>query len=209
MVPVLESWLRARPFELGSARAQTRAKRQPYPNLEVGRHDISRESLPVNVFDLVHTRALLVHLTDPVGALRKMTGAVKPGGVLFAEEGDMASWLPDPRMPGAALYAKGTAALIQFFGSGGADFHYGRRLYSDLCAGVLHEVDATGRVLMIRAGSALAGVWQLTMAQVRGRIVDSGLLTEEEVDEWIAVHDDEAFVVVHGIEMKAWGSKPG
>jgi len=61
---------------------------------------------------------------------------------------------------------------------------------------------------MIRAGSALAGVWQLTMAQVRDRIVGSGLLTEEEVDEWIAVHDDEAFVVMHGIEMKAWGASP-
>lgn len=63
-----------------------------------------------------------------------MAGALKPGGWLFAEEGDMASWLPDPRTPGAALYAKGTAALIQLFGSAGGDFYYGRRLYRDVRA---------------------------------------------------------------------------
>jgi SAM-dependent methyltransferase len=179
-----------------------------YTNLEVRRHDISLDSLPLSGFDLVHTRAVLVHLADPAGALRTMAEALKPGGWLFAEEGDMASWLPDPRMPAAALYAKGTAALIQVFGSAGGDFYYGRRLYGDVRATGLVEVDAVGRVQMLRSGSPWARIWQLTMQQVRGRIVGAGLLTDEEVDQWVALHDNEGFVAMHGIEMKVWGRKP-
>jgi SAM-dependent methyltransferase len=179
-----------------------------YPNLEVRRHDIARESLPRTGFDLVHTRAVLVHLADRVRALRSMADALKPGGWLFVEDGDMASWQPDPRMPGAGLYAKGTAALIQVFGSAGGDFYYGRRLYGDVRATGLVEVDAVGRVQMLRSGSPWSRVWQLTMEEVRSRVVSAGLLTDEEVDEWIALHDNEGFVAMHGIEMKVWGRKP-
>jgi hypothetical protein len=116
-----------------------------------------------------------------------MVGALKPGGWLIVEEGDMASWLPDPRTPGAALYAKGTAAVIQLVSLAGADFYYGRRLYGDVRAAGLVEVDAAGQVQMIRAGTASARVWQLTMAQLRDRIVGRGLLTEEELDQWVAL----------------------
>jgi SAM-dependent methyltransferase len=183
--------------------------RLEYPNLEVCHHDISREALPVTTFDLVHTRAVLIHFAEPDRALRSMVGALKPGGWLFVEERDMASWLPDPRMPGAALYAKGTAAVIQVVSAAGADFYYGRRLYSDVCAAGLVEVDAVGRVQMIRARTAWARVWQLTMAQLRDRIVDAGLLTNQEIDQWLALHDVEGFAAMHGIEMKVWGRKPG
>jgi hypothetical protein len=34
------------------------------------------------------------------------------------------------------------------------------------------------------------------------------LLTDEEVDQWVDLHDNEGFVAMHGIEMKVWGRKP-
>jgi hypothetical protein len=43
--------------------------RLEYSNLEVRRHDVSRETLPVTAFDLVHTRTVLTHLAERDRAL--------------------------------------------------------------------------------------------------------------------------------------------
>jgi SAM-dependent methyltransferase len=39
-------------------------------------------------FDLTHCRAVLMHLPDPADALARIVAALRPGGVLLAEEGD-------------------------------------------------------------------------------------------------------------------------
>jgi SAM-dependent methyltransferase len=52
-------------------------------NLEVWRHDILREPLPMEAFDLVHARAVLVFLPQPVETISKMVAALKPGGWLL------------------------------------------------------------------------------------------------------------------------------
>jgi hypothetical protein len=77
-----------------------------------------------------------------------------------------------------------------------------------MCAAGLIDVDAVGRVQMVRAGTTWAQIWQLTIAQLRGRIVDTGLLTDEEMDELLTLHKDPGFVVMNAIEMKVWGKKP-
>ena len=41
------------------------------------------EGLPAESFDLVHARAVLTHIPDPLGALRNMAAAVRPGGWLL------------------------------------------------------------------------------------------------------------------------------
>src|SRR5579859_2166101 len=60
------------------------------PNIEFRRHDILVDDLEQGYFDLVHTRAVLMHLSDPLQAVNKMAAAVRPGGWLFLEEFD---WL--------------------------------------------------------------------------------------------------------------------
>ncbi len=62
----------------------------------------------------------------------------------------------------AGVDAGGRAVVIQLVSLAGADFYYGRRLYGDVRAVGLVEVDAAGRVQMIRAGTAWARVWRLT-----------------------------------------------
>ena len=52
-------------------------------------------------FDVVHAHQLLLHLADPVGALREMLAALRPGGVLGARDTDYAGmiwWPADPRL---------------------------------------------------------------------------------------------------------------
>jgi SAM-dependent methyltransferase len=47
--------------------------------------------LPPNSFDVAYCRFLLLHLPDPSACLREMRAILKPGGILFVEDGDLRS----------------------------------------------------------------------------------------------------------------------
>ena len=67
------------------------------PNLEVRRHDIASDPLPDRAFNLVHLRLVLMHLPQRDQVLKRLAGALRPGGWLLAEEFDSLSMPPDPR----------------------------------------------------------------------------------------------------------------
>jgi SAM-dependent methyltransferase len=182
--------------------------RLEYPNLEVRRHDITTEALPEATFDLVHGRMVLMHLGERDRALECMVRALKPGGWLLLEEGDVASWLPDPRSKGAALFCKATTAFNQVQTAAGVDLNYGRRLYGSVAAAGLGSVEGEGCVTAIHAGSTSGRMWQLTFTQCRERIVGAGLLTDEDMDEFLALFDDASFAAMDYIVMAVWGRKP-
>src|SRR5262249_46808189 len=50
-----------------------------HDNLDVRRHDIVAKPPPEGAFDLVHARALLVHLTQREAVLDRMVAALRPG----------------------------------------------------------------------------------------------------------------------------------
>jgi len=58
------------------------------PNLSVSRCDVVRDPLPDGGFDLVHVRALLMHLHEREEVLDRLVDAVRPGGWLLIEEPD-------------------------------------------------------------------------------------------------------------------------
>ena len=73
--------------------------------IEVRRHDILAGPLEPGRYDLVHCRALLCHLADPLRALRNMAGAVRPGGWLLVEDADYVSLVAaDPAHPRSARF---------------------------------------------------------------------------------------------------------
>ncbi len=61
-------------------------------------HDLPAD---LGAFDVVHAHQVLQHLTDPVGALRAMAAACRPGGTVAVRDADYAAfaWAPaDPRL---------------------------------------------------------------------------------------------------------------
>ena len=65
------------------------------PNIEVLRHDLRTDTFPHGSFDLVHARAVLMHIPDDPEILRRMVLWLRPGGWLLLEEPDFGMWLAD------------------------------------------------------------------------------------------------------------------
>lgn len=58
--------------------------------------DVTRLSLPDASFDVVFCRFLLIHLADPMSAVREMLRVVRPGGYVVAYEPDFVGEFSDP-----------------------------------------------------------------------------------------------------------------
>src|SRR3954453_1983576 len=97
------------------------------PNLEIRRHDILRDSLPSDAFDLVHARLLVEHLGR--SALERMVRCVRPGGWLLLEDLD---WNAAAGFPDDEPMRRALDGLAAFMSRSGYDPRCGRRLIAEL-----------------------------------------------------------------------------
>lgn len=178
------------------------------PNLTVLRHDIRGDPLPAEAFDLVHVRALLCWLPAPRAVLARLAQALRPGGWLLVEEPDLVT-LYHASQP-AALRTVVTAALRAVELLSGADFAYGRQLFDDVRAQGLVATEAEGRMQMIRGDRPLSAATfvRLSIERVRGRLLATGAITAEEVEETMRLLRDPAFATVFMMTISAWGQRP-
>jgi ubiquinone/menaquinone biosynthesis C-methylase UbiE len=179
------------------------------PNLEIWRHDIVSEPLPERTFDLVHARSVLVFFPRPAEVIAKMVAALKPGGWLLVEEPDYVSAIPDPTMSpsAAALSKKGWAALLAELQSRGYDTGYGRRLYHELSTNGLGNLRAEGFVAMQLGGKPSARFWKITVEQLQDRILDAGLLTSAELEDYRNLLESSEYRWLAPLFMSAWGQR--
>lgn len=100
------------------------------PAIEVRRHDILVDPVEDAAYDLVHCRALLLHLPDPAAALHRMARAVRPGGLLLVEDADYVTMVaadPDHRL--GPRFDQGIAECCATLRDAGrVDLRFGRRL---------------------------------------------------------------------------------
>jgi SAM-dependent methyltransferase len=181
------------------------------PNLEVRAHDVLRDELPEEEFDLVHLRLVLAWLGDPALALRRLLAALKPEGLLVAEEMDFASLAVDPRVDGesAELFTRVVDAHNAVLAArSGFDTAYGRRLAGDLEAAGLVDVGCEGRASMWHGGQPGGRTWALTFAQLRDPLAASGVVSEGEVDAAIELCEDPSFRFLSQLVVAAWGRRP-
>src|SRR5262245_57324216 len=125
-------------------------------NLDVWTHDIASGPLDPDAFDLIHARAMLEHVPQRVEALRRMVGALRPGGWVVLEDVDFdATMAPvmvslGDRGEFADLYRQGLAAVATLFRATGADPGYGPKLPQALRDAGLVDVGAQLYVPVLR-----------------------------------------------------------
>ena len=179
-------------------------------NLEVWRHDIIHEPLPKQKFDLVHARAVLAFLPQPKETITKIAAALKPGGWLLVESADFVSAIPDPSMAPAAVAVskKGWDAVIWHLQSRGYDTEFGRHLYHDIAVNGFGDLQAAGFVPMQIGGTEFTRFWQITLEQVQGHVLEAGLLTLTELEDYRSLLTRPEYRWLAPTMMSVWGRRP-
>ena len=179
-----------------------------HPNLEVRQHDIVEDPLPEALFDLVHTRLVLMHVPERERALDRMVKALKPGGWLVDEEFDSLSVPPDPALGSGEMLLKTQIALSRLLADHRVDRRLGRLLVGRLRAHGLAGIGAEARMTMWQYGSSGALFMRAAYAQVRQAMIEAGYLTRQQFDEDMAALDTPGFMMPSPIMWTAWGRRP-
>ncbi|NUH39950.1 methyltransferase domain-containing protein [Streptomyces samsunensis] len=177
--------------------------------IEVRRHDVARDEPPGGGFDLVHARLVLVHLPDRAEALRRMAGAVRPGGWLVVEDADPALQplaCPDERGPAEELANRIRRGFRALLAERGVDLAFGRTLPALLRGAGLHDVRAEGCFPL--TSPACRELEAATVRQLRGRLVAGGAATEEEIERHLDHLRGEGVDVTTAPLITCWGRRP-
>jgi SAM-dependent methyltransferase len=178
------------------------------PVIEVRQEDLMTADLSED-FDLVHCRLLLVHLAEKEAALRRMYGAVRPGGWLLAEESDsLYSIVDDP--PTWPRPKPGTStpgpALTRLWHETGFDPWWGRNLLTQVCE--LGARNIAGEVRSPLLDGEYSELQRLMLERFRDQMIERGYATEVECAAWEANTRHPDWKAFLWFLASVWGQKP-
>ncbi|WP_338695430.1 methyltransferase domain-containing protein [Streptomyces sp. Q6] len=185
---------------------QTSTPRTP---VEVRRHDVGVDEPPVEGFDLVHARLVLVHVPDRERALASMIRALRPGGRLLIEDADPALQpllCPDESGPEQQLANRLRHGFRSLLADRGADLSYGRKLPRLLREAGMQRVEADAYFPL--TSPACTALEAATVEQIRGSLVEAGLATNEEIDRHLANVAEGTMDLATAPLISTWGRKP-
>jgi ubiquinone/menaquinone biosynthesis C-methylase UbiE len=180
--------------------------------LEIQRHDIGSDPLPVQPFALIHARLVLVHVPAREQALERMVTALGPGGWLIVEELDetlLDLTYPTTNAAAAALFQKMRMAQRQLIAarSGELALTWGRSLYQRLRAHGLVDVGMEGYLALREGRSPGAHLMRANFEQIREEAISAGFFTNEELAQILTLLDDPDFAVSAPPMFTAWGRR--
>jgi trans-aconitate methyltransferase len=170
-------------------------------NVEVIRHDIRTGTFPPGSFDLIHTRAVLMHLSPGVDLLRRIVTWLAPGGWLVLEEPDFGMWTGDAD-PVWATSPQSTQAAFP-----GMALSQGRSLLRQIHQLGLTDVSADAEIDIIQAGTDLAEFYQLSQAALALPEVQAGALSPEQATALIDRPGDDDFLACGFVHIGVWGRR--
>jgi SAM-dependent methyltransferase len=178
-----------------------------HDNLDVLRHDITRDPMPEERFDLVHARMVLIHLPERDDVLQRLTGVLKPGGWLVCEEFDGISAAPDAQVSPGEVALKTHEAMQRLGGERRVDRRYGRLLLGRFRALGLTTLGADGQMSMVRPGSPMAKLLRASYELRRDSMIERGYITPQEFEADVAKMEADDFMMPSPIMWTAWGRR--
>lgn len=173
--------------------------------VEVRRHDLLRDPLPQEAFDLVYARLLLMHLPSRVLALRRLLAAVRPGGWVAAADPDFTTV---ELTPSDRVWQRTWSVFLDALVAGGWDPGYGSRLCGDLRAVGLAGVHGEYVASCGPGGSLILRLLSLTVERLRGRMLALGA-GDGEIDAARRMLEDPGNTVSSQMTCVAHGRRAG
>ncbi len=171
-------------------------------NVEVLRHDIRTDAFPPGSFDLIHTRAVLMHISPSLDLLQRMVTWLAPGGWLLLEEPDFGMWIGDAD----PVWATGPQTTQVAFPN--MALSQGRSLLRQIHQLGLTHVGADAEIDIIQAGTELAEFYKLSQAALAGPKVQAGALSPAQATALIDRPGDDDFLACGFVHIGVWGRRP-
>jgi 2-polyprenyl-3-methyl-5-hydroxy-6-metoxy-1,4-benzoquinol methylase len=171
-------------------------------NVEILQHDLRSETFPERSFDLVHARAVLMHIRTDRELLWRIVSWLKPGGWLLLEEPDFGMWQADAD-PVWAMHPK---AVQKAFPN--MSLSRGRFLLREIPQLGLVDVGADAEADIIVPGTPLAEMHTLSLKAVGPRQVASGALTREQATAIAQRPTQDDFLGCGFVHIGVWGRRP-
>jgi SAM-dependent methyltransferase len=176
-----------------------------HANFEAQLHDITSDILPEGAFDFVHTRWLLHHLPEPELVIRRMIDALRPGGWLLLEEVDFFPVLTSSSPVYSHFMTALTGTIVR---ASGRDCFWARALPGLVAGTGLSQVGSEGDFAVLQGGSPIAEFFFLTAEQMRDRMLASGAISAERLDEALTLLKAPDFWAFAGAGVAVWGQRP-
>jgi 2-polyprenyl-3-methyl-5-hydroxy-6-metoxy-1,4-benzoquinol methylase len=179
-------------------------------NVEVIKADFLSDARIGDAFDLVFTRFVLLHLSDPARAVRRMAELVKPNGWVFAIDCDLCNVsAADPGHRNASLFDQ-VRQKEQVYDRDhyGINCRMGRSLSKLFEDAGLVDVDNSAWTTVARGGSLQAEFWYRTWELAGPRMMAAGVLSREEHETDLSTLTDPTFRFLDALYFRASGRKP-
>ncbi len=176
------------------------------PPVEVRTLNLLVDDIVPESFDLVHGRAILMHLPEPQSVLAKMAAAVKPGGWLLIEEGDFDGFgAIEPRNPETTAWTQRVQEVFQKHTDAGIiDAFFGRRVRGLVENLGFVSVTSEGVTQIVRGGEPGARFQELSSAVTHA----AGATSNEEHALNSRFMNDPSFLFKGPAMYGAWGQRP-
>jgi SAM-dependent methyltransferase len=174
-------------------------------NVDIARHDVAVDPLPEAEFDLIHARLVLVHVPERLVAIRRLVQALRPGGWLLIEDGETVESCPDPQTEDEHLANRVREGLAEMFGGHGVDLAFARKLPRLLREAGL--VDIAGDAY-IPLSDGVRLLERANLLQLQDMFLEHQIVTKEELEHFLALLDDQDFLLAGILLRSAWGRTP-
>ena len=193
--------------EVKLALARDAARQRGLSQVEFRQVDVMTWAEPES-FDMVYARALLQHVTDPVDMLSRMWAAVRPGGILIAEDTDFERAFCEPPNDGFDFIIGNYIALLT---RRGGHVNVGRRLFGYVRGLGVSDVSLSATLHPLSFGEKKTLLLS-TLEFSSAAMVAEGLASEAEVaaaHESMSRHVDDPDTIHAGPAMiQIWAYKP-
>jgi SAM-dependent methyltransferase len=182
----------------------------PLSHLEVARHDVTADAIPLARYDLIHARLVLDHLPPRRDVLLALVQALRPGGWLVIEDFCLAfERSAEPISPEEAEFRRVHIALADFLARATANqSDYATSLPQLLARLGLADVGGEGRLVFGQGGSPAMRVMEAALHQVGDHMIAAGSVDRAALEKAIDYLTNPTSIVSMPLMVSAWGRRP-